>query len=264
MAAEEQGIRLVAQHALTGKLLVIGDVPVEQLRLYSECGLLRCPSCGGELRLKAGAVRQHHFAHVSLELCAARYAEPESEGHRLGKLALYRHFRRDAPAAQLEWHVQLTDQRVDVFVPPNFALEFQQANNTAEEWRARQRLYEQAGLCAIWFLGQVRYSETRSEPMRPISLYDPSPVPRHIFEAAAGAFRIREMERAMLEAFPLLYYLDPYSQMLTILVPRSWQAQTLRAYRYRLPLSLCQLRPNGLWTPLHNQLGEKLLRNRRK
>lgn len=263
MHTEDFGIRLVARHAPTGTLLTIGDVPLERLRTYSERGELRCPECGALLRLKAGNIRQHHFAHVSLVQCATRYAEPESESHRTGKMALYRHFRRESPHAQLEWRIQATDQRADVFVPPNFVLEFQQASNSAEQWRERQRLYEDAGMCAIWFLGQVRYAEARSEPVRPISIYDPSPVPRRDFEAAAGAFRVREMERAMLEVFTMLYYLDPYVEMLTILLPRSWHAQTLRAYRYRLPLALARLTPNGLWTPLHAQLDEKTLRKRR-
>ncbi len=262
--AEDSGLRLVARHAPTGRLLTIGDLPVEQLRAYSERGELRCPACGAPMRLKAGAIRQHHFAHVSLAECTTRYAEPESESHRLGKLALYRHFRREAPFAQLEWHVQATAQRADVFVAPNFVLEFQQANNSAEQWRERQRLYDEAGLRALWFLGQVRYAEARSEAVRPISLYDPAPVPRHDFEAAAGAFRLREMERAMLERFPLLYYLDPDTEMLTILLPRSLHAQTLRAYRYRLPLAQARLTSEGLWTPLHAQLDERLLRKRRK
>lgn len=261
---EDFGIRLVARHAPTGKLITIGDLPTEQLRLYSERGELRCTECGALMRLRAGNIRQHHFAHVNLAQCTARYAEPESESHRLGKMALYRHFQREASFAQLEWRIQATDQRADVFVAPNFALEFQQASLSAEQWRERQHLYESVNIHAIWFLGQRRYAEARSESVRPISIYDPTPVPRHEFEAAAGAFRVREMERAMLETFPMLYYLDPYSEMLTILLPRSWHAQTLRAYRYRLPLALARLTPDGLWTPLHAQLDEKTLRKRRK
>lgn len=68
----------------------------------------------------------------------------------------------------------------------------------------------------------------------------------------------------MLERFALLYYLDPYSEMLTILLPRSLYAQTLRAYRYRLFLASARLTANGLWTPLHAQLDERLLRKWRK
>ncbi len=254
--SEELGIRLAARHAQTGALLIIGDVPLEVLRAYSERGDLRCPECGAALRLKAGDVRQHHFAHVSLAKCAARDAEPESESHRSGKLLLFRHFRQAAESAALEQRITATGQRADVFIAPHFALEFQQANNSAAQWHERHRLYQAAGVRDVWFLGQVRYAEALSEPLRPISPYDPRPVPRDAFEAAAGAFRVREMERAMLEVFPLLYYLDPLDGMLTILVPRSLHATTLRAYRYRLPLSDCQLRAEGLWTPLHPLLAK--------
>lgn len=248
---------LVARHAETGERLTIGDAPLELLRTLSDTRLLRCENCGGSLTLKAGTLRIHHFAHVNLDTCAAPDYEPETDTHREGKLLLYRHFRRGAREAAIERHLPNTDQRADVYIEmPGgscYALEFQQANNTAEHWSQRHMLYAGIGLHDIWFLGQIRYQESRSEPLRPISPYDPSRVPRREYEAAAGAFRIREMERAILasmEGYKRLYYLDSESGMLTILLAREVHHQTLRAYRYRLPLESCTLRAGGLWTPL--------------
>ncbi|HLY24808.1 MAG TPA: hypothetical protein VKQ72_00620, partial [Aggregatilineales bacterium] len=49
---------------------------------------------------------------------------------------------------------------------------------------------------------------------------------------------------------PRLLYLDPDNAMLTILVGRDLHGNTLRAYRYRLPLASCSLRDGQLVTPL--------------
>ncbi len=252
--SQVENTTLVALRADTGERLAIGDVEIAQLRELSDAKLLTCPHCGGALRLKAGAVRLHHFAHVSLAECSYADHEPESDSHRLGKFALYRHFRSGAQVAQLEYWLPQTDQRADCFVRNaeghGFALEFQQANNTIERWNERHQLYRGSGLSDVWFLGALRYAESASEPLRPISNYDPMPVPRDRFEAAAGAFRVRELEKAILAAEHRLIYLDPETEMLTILLARSLSANTLRAYSYRLPLSAAELRGAALWTPL--------------
>jgi hypothetical protein len=261
---------LVAVRADTGARVTIGDVPLERLRVLSDARLLRCPGCGAPLTLKAGPVRIHHFAHAGATLCAA--SEPETESHRAGKLLLYRHFRVGALAAEVEHHLPATDQRVDVYIEQpdaRYALEFQQANNAAAEWVERHARYTGQGLVDIWFLGQSRYQEAASEALHPISPYDPHPVPRDAFDAAAGAFRVREIERAILDTFsgcprrfPALHYLDPDSGMLTILLARDVRHNTLRAYRYRLPIESCTLRDGWLWTPLDPLLADYRARQR--
>ncbi len=245
---------LVAARADTGQTLVIGDTDDALLRSLSDQRLLTCTHCGGALTFKAGAVRLHHFAHVNLDACSYADHEPESDSHRLGKYVLYRHFRNGAREAALERHLPATDQRADCSVcaadGQGFALEFQQAANTIERWNERHRLYRSQNLCDLWFLGIVRYQETQLQPARPITPYDPVPVPRDVFEASAGGFVIRELEKAILAADDRLVYLDPETEALTILIPRGTSANTLRAYRYRLPLAVSELRAGALWTPL--------------
>src|SRR5262249_42399780 len=140
----------------------------------------------------------HHFAHTSLAQCTVIDHEPESDSHRQGKLLLYQHFRQGATAASLEQHLAVTNQRADVFIemvgPQRYALEFQQANNSVERWMERHHLYRSMNIHDIWFLGQIRYQERHTEPPRPISSYDPLPVPRDDFEASSGAFQARELE----------------------------------------------------------------------
>jgi hypothetical protein len=251
---------LVAIRTDTGERVNISDLPLEALRALSDNHLLRCPQCSGLLTLKAGPVRIHHFAHVNLTDCDAFDHEPESDSHRQGKLLLYQIFRHGAVAATLEQHLPATDQRADVFIemPDNasYALEFQQANNSVARWNERHQMYRSIGITDIWFLGQVRYQERQSEPLHPISPYDPLPVPRQDFEAASGSFQARELEKALFAAGPKLYYLDPDSGLLTILLARDLHGNTLRAYRYRLPLADCILREGSLWTPLEPLLDD--------
>ncbi len=253
---------LVAIRIDTGERVTIGDLSTDALRALSDQHLLRCPHCEGLLTLKAGPIRVHHFAHVNLEQCIAADHEPETDSHRQGKLMLYQHFRQGAVEAALEQHFPETDQRADVFIEMpggvGYALEFQQANNPTTRWTERHDLYRSLGINDIWFLGQIRYLERQSEPLGPISSYDPLPAPRDVFEATSGTFHARELEKAILAVQPMLYYLDPENGNLTILLLRTLQGNTLRAYRYRLSLFACALRDGRLWTPLDPLLDEYL------
>lgn len=256
MAALQNQTTLVAVRADTGETLTIGDSDMALLRTLSDARQLNCPHCGGSLTLKAGNVRLHHFAHTSRAECDYPDHESETPSHRLGKYALYQHFRRGAAQAALEFRIATTEQRADCFVRQpapdgrGYALEFQQANNSVDRWNERRRLYHSAGLADVWFLGIIRYQESVSEPPRPISAYDPLPVPRHEFNAMAGAFHVRELEKAIVAAENRLVYLDPDSEQLTLLITRSLSGNTLRAYRYQIPLADAELRDGLLWTPL--------------
>ncbi len=253
---EASATTLVAVRADTGERLTIGDAPTESLRLLSDHRLLHCPDCGGMLTLKAGPLRVHHFAHTSLAQCADPEREPETDSHRQGKLLLYSHFRKGAQTALVERHFPATNQRADVYVEMpdglRYALEFQQANNSLERWLDRHNQYTDQGIHDIWFLGQSRYNESYAP--HAISAYDPLPVPRDVFGAASGAFRIRELERALLAANPELLFLEPESAILTVLLARDVRNYTLLAYRYRLPLAECVLKDGRLWTPLDPHL----------
>jgi hypothetical protein len=247
---------LVARRIDTGELLTVADDP-GALRILSDKRLLVCPHCNGVLLYKAGSVRLHHFAHVSLSDCTYADHEPESEMHRLGKFTLFQKFRPNAVEAALERHIPATDQRADCFVKLGahaYALEFQQANNTAERWAERHAMYQSQQIHDLWFLGMVRYQASTSQPPRPVTPYDPLPVPRGVYEASAGMFRIREMEKAILRVSNRLVYLDPETEQLTFLLPRSASANTLRAYRYVVPLAEAELREGQLWTPLEDLL----------
>jgi len=251
---------LVALRTDTSQRVAIGDHSAELLRRLSDQHLLACPQCHSPLVFKGGAVRIHHFAHISLADCTWADHENETDSHREGKLRLYQHFRQGARTATLEQHFRATDQRADVYVEAadarRYALEFQQASQSALRWNERRRLYRSLGVIDLWFLGQVRYQERLSSPLTSISPYDPLPVPRHEFEAASGVWQVRELEKAICAAEHELYYLDPETGLVTLLLARDVRGNTLRGYRYRFLLAACSLHAGRLVTPLDPLLVE--------
>jgi competence CoiA-like predicted nuclease len=70
---------LVATRTDTNERLTIGDLSTDELRTLSDARLLRCLHCGGSLMLKAGSVRLHHFAHVTLSDCSTVDHETETD-----------------------------------------------------------------------------------------------------------------------------------------------------------------------------------------
>jgi len=153
--------------ALAGKRRVtIGLEAPDELRRLSDARALTCPGCRAPVVLHAGTVRAHHFAHLPGAVCTLPQTEPETEEHRAGKLLLARWLRDRLPAAEIvvEAHLPETGQRADVLAilpslqgkPRRLALEYQCANLSAREWRRRHRLYQEAGIEDLWFLGGSR------------------------------------------------------------------------------------------------------------
>jgi hypothetical protein len=262
MAGVSPTTTLVARRTDTGEVLNVAD-DLALLRALSDQRALVCPHCGSPLVLKAGHVRLHHFAHQSLAECTYLDREPETESHRLGKFLLYQQFKTGAQEAALERHLPQTDQRADCYIRATngraYALEFQQANNSVDRWNERHALYRSQAIADLWFLGSVRYQESASQPAHAVSPYDPLPIPRDRFNASAGVFRVREMERAILAHEARLIYLDPDTRLLTILIPRGpvgAASISIRAYAFRVPLEETALQDGRLASPLDPLLAE--------
>lgn len=149
--------------ALSGNTRVtIVQESLDSLRLLSDNKRLRCPQCSAPVVLRAGAVLAPHFAHLPGAVCAHPHAEPETDEHRAGKSLLARWIVSCLPQTQvtLEAAIAETGQRADVLLQrengDRIALEYQCADLTAREWRRRHRLYRQAGIRDLWFLGGSR------------------------------------------------------------------------------------------------------------
>lgn len=245
---------LVAVHGET-RVSVLD--PLDEVRVLSDARRLTCPHCHAPVVLKAGPVRARHFAHTG-EGCERPFSEPESDEHRLGKLRLYEFVRRRHPEAEawLEHHIHQTNQWADVGVvfpgDIRFALEFQRVNNSIDKWNERRRLYRSARVRDIWFLGAVRYRQSRSGLPTPISPYDPIPVPRDVYGACQASITVSELEKAAASADQSLVFFDP-EQMINdvrLLLVRGISGNTLRAYQYSFSLEECEIRQGRLWSPV--------------
>ena len=126
-----------------------------------------CQVCGMPMIVKAGLVRQHHFAHVGR--CSSDYqSHPESPAHQDAKrfLAanLHEQFREYANTT-IEYEVPIPEVRrvADLLVtfPTGWrvAHEVQLASITTEQLQERTNDYILAGIDVVWWLGKSADTE---------------------------------------------------------------------------------------------------------
>lgn len=125
---------------------------------------LHCPHCQKNVFFRGGAKKIHHFYHE-------RHVEgePETQEHLGGKLAVYNWLKETYPNAYiaLEERITETNQIADVYADfgngHKFAFEIQCAEQTAEKWLERRKLYAIAGIKDIWLFGANYYKEIKAD-----------------------------------------------------------------------------------------------------
>jgi competence protein CoiA len=151
----------IALDIQTNKRVDITKIPDPRQVLKKEH--MRCQLCGSPLIIKAGLIKQAHFAH-SVGPCSTEYQfHVESREHREAKLFLVTHLREEFEEytmATFEYEVPLPEiKRVaDILVtfPMGWrvAHEVQLSAITIEEMQQRTEDYERAGIDVIWWLGK--------------------------------------------------------------------------------------------------------------
>ncbi|MFF5995187.1 competence protein CoiA family protein [Lysinibacillus sp. KU-BSD001] len=139
-------------------------------RLYSlaQAKELYCPHCHKHVFFRGGAKRIHHFYHER-HVEGSFVGEPETQEHLGGKLAIYNWLKEQYPNAYvaLEERITKTNQIADVYADfgngHKFAFEIQCAEQTAEKWLERRKLYAIAGIKDIWLFGTNFYKEIHTE-----------------------------------------------------------------------------------------------------
>lgn len=111
-----------------------------------------CPTCNASVILKIGKVKAPHFAHLSLSQCDT-YSEPESPLHLQGKTLLYHFFSLNNFTVELEKYLPAIQQRADLLINHQTAIEFQCSPVPAEQIVARSSGYLQIGITPIWIGG---------------------------------------------------------------------------------------------------------------
>lgn len=137
-------------------------------RLYSlaKAKELYCPHCQKNVFFRGGTKKIHHFYHERHVECSF-VGEPETQEHLGGKLAIYNWLKEKYPNAYvaLEERIAKINQIADVYADfgngHKFAFEIQCAEQTAEKWLERRKLYAITGIKDIWLFGENYYKEIK-------------------------------------------------------------------------------------------------------
>lgn len=139
----------------------------EQIRKWSNKGILKCPMCEGKMVYKHGEYKIPHFAHeCSCEFESQLiYNQPESEEHMIGKRNIYNWLKTQEGIEnlRLEAWIPETKQRPDVYFEKDgvrYVIEYQ-CTPIATKYAERHRLYEFAGIEDIWILGTEKFLDCR-------------------------------------------------------------------------------------------------------
>lgn len=140
----------------------------EQLYALAKARELYCPYCQKYVFFRGGNRRIPHFYHERHVECNF-VGEPETQEHLGGKLAIYNWLKEKYPNAYvaLEERIAETNQIADVYADfgngHKFAFEIQCAEQSAEKWLERRKLYAIAGIKDIWLFGENYYREINAE-----------------------------------------------------------------------------------------------------
>lgn len=130
---------------------------------------LRCPACKSQVRLKNGAVKAPHFAHVSLKFCQF-YSENESYQHLTLKKRLYHWFGQTETVA-IECFLPHLQQTPDLLVNDKLAIEIQCSHLSIQRLRERTAAYQAHGYTVLWLMGEDLWLEENLSKLKQNLLY---------------------------------------------------------------------------------------------
>jgi len=142
---------------------------IEHPRLVLKKEHLVCQLCHKSMLIKAGMVRQAHFAHIATTCTPEYEVHPESQAHRDAKAFLAEHLRisfKEYTNAEIAYEVPIPEVRRVADLLALFPMgwrvahEIQLASITTDELQQRTDDYEQAGIDVVWWLGKSANTET--------------------------------------------------------------------------------------------------------
>jgi competence protein CoiA len=114
-------------------------------------GPFQCPECRGDVILKKGIIRQHHFAHRPPITC--QYGTGESDLHHQAKRELYQHFLQNNFCYKCEIERKLPGVRPDISLYIRtfpVAIEIQRSSVDIQEIIRKAELYDKLGLYLLY------------------------------------------------------------------------------------------------------------------
>lgn len=112
-----------------------------------------CPSCQQRVIMKVGTVKQPHFAHKERHTCQGM-SEPETMEHIMGKSLIYRWAKEAEMNVQLEYGLTSIQQRPDIWLDEELAIEFQCSPLSLERLAERNQGYDSLPTKVTWLLGE--------------------------------------------------------------------------------------------------------------
>jgi len=125
-----------------------------------------CPKCLGELTLKKGRIKTHHFAHKPPFNCSR--GQGETDAHRKCKEEIYLSLSSRQNVSNLDMEVDFNTSIADVFchiAGAPVAIEIQKSDLTVNEITLRTQNYHVLGINVLWLaLNNPKLSENRYSP----------------------------------------------------------------------------------------------------
>lgn len=148
----------------------------EQLREWSNKGILKCPACGEKMLYCNGDFKVAYFRHEKNSECPDIYSEGVTEEHIEGIKMLYNwlNSQKDIENLQLEKWISETKQRPDIYFTKSgqeYVIEYQ-CSPIATQYNKRHDLYKLQGIKDIWILGVDKYSIEEYEKVLNLELFE--------------------------------------------------------------------------------------------
>lgn len=125
-----------------------------------------CPGCKEKLIIKNGSIMMPHFAHKKNSLCVS-FSENESEEHLKGKKIMADNCRKYGVAYEVEAYLPELNQRPDLLINHQIAIEFQCSPLSIERFKERTLNYQAFGYQVIWILGnKLQFKDKISQLQR--------------------------------------------------------------------------------------------------
>lgn len=134
----------------------------EQLREWSNKGILKCPVCGEKMLYCNGDFKIAYFRHDKNSDCPDIYSEGVTEEHINGIKLLYEWLNNDEKIEylQLEKWIPETRQRPDIYFVKDgqeYVIEYQ-CSPIATQYNKRHELYRLQNIKDLWILGLDKYN----------------------------------------------------------------------------------------------------------
>jgi competence protein CoiA len=125
-----------------------------------------CPGCHGELTVKKGNIKTHHFAHKPPFNCSR--GQGETEAHRKCKEEIYLSLLARQNVSNADMEVDIGTSVADVFCHINgapVAIEIQKSDVTVNQITSRTQNYHAQGINVLWIaLDNPKLREDRYSP----------------------------------------------------------------------------------------------------